>query len=146
MQDLLRLAVTGPESRSDETVINIGDNSTSGFDRNLYAYKLVAAGSQTPQLYSQWNCDDYSINSIPGVTAETIILLKILCKQDGGHSIALTELNNYNYTYPVMLYNPATEELVELENVDYSFNAKEGETINLLLCFSNNTVGVKNFT
>ena len=143
IQTVIRLAANDNEGHSDESVICVRDDATNMFDRQLDAYKLKEKTSQTPQIYSVFNGNDYSINSIPVITETTLIPLQILTKQDGGHTISLVEINSYGYAYPLILYNPESGEMAFLEDDDYRFNAKAGETTLLQLIFSNDLTGIE---
>ncbi|MCF8359985.1 MAG: T9SS type A sorting domain-containing protein [Prolixibacteraceae bacterium] len=138
LQSIIRLAASDTEGRTDETVIRFKSTATNRFDGHMDAYKLKA-NSLTPQLYSVYNSDEYSINSIPQVYEELIIPLELMVKTNGEHTVALSELSNYNYPYPLILKNPETGESVNLQNEDYRFEASEGETVSLLLEFSEST-------
>ncbi|MCF8359983.1 MAG: T9SS type A sorting domain-containing protein [Prolixibacteraceae bacterium] len=139
LQSIIRLAASDTEGRTDETVIRFKTTATNGFDGNMDAYKLKA-NSLAPQLYSVYNDNEYSINSIPRADEELIIPLELMVKTNGEHTLSLIELSNYGYTYPLILKNPATGETVNLQNEDFRFEASEGETVQLQLGFSNSTV------
>ncbi|MCF8360635.1 MAG: hypothetical protein K9H26_17915 [Prolixibacteraceae bacterium] len=140
----LLLAVYSPDGKTDETVIRIKPGATDHFDSSYDAYKLLATHSGTPQLYSTGNGCNYSVNTLPGISVEMTIPLKVLTKTNGQYTISLSELSNFGYTYPIMLYNPSTGELINLENEDYSFAATGGKTTGLQLVFTKSLTGVEN--
>lgn len=137
VQSIIRLAVSDSEGRKDETVICTHANATDGFDVQLDAYKLKALTSPTPQLYSVYNGEEYSINAIPEVDETTVIPLRLMIKTTGRHTLSLTELSGYNAAYPPVLLNASGELVaVGLETNAYTFEAVAGETTCLLLAFA----------
>ena len=146
IEPFIRLAVTDNDKNYDEMVLRIKSGSTINFDGSYDAAKLIASTSKLPQLYSVLNGETYSINSFPEINEKTVIPIEVQAKKDGEHTIALSELSNYGYSYPIMIYNPETDELVNLESEDYNFTASASETVNLFLCFSSNIACVEDFT
>ncbi|HPR33015.1 MAG TPA: hypothetical protein PLK12_13000, partial [Prolixibacteraceae bacterium] len=143
LDQLIRLTLISPNSQIDNTVVRMELQSTEKFDGHFDAYKLLSANSETSQLYSVLNGDDYSINSIPDITEETVIPLRALTRQDGEHILALSRSSSYRYPYPVLLYNPSNGDLVDLESDDYRFETVNGETIVFQLVFTKNGTRVQ---
>ncbi|HKM92496.1 MAG TPA: GLUG motif-containing protein [Prolixibacteraceae bacterium] len=136
VQSVMRLELRDGQGYSDESVIRLHPAATENFDGHLDAYKLKA-NSLAPQLYSVYNGHEYAINSLPKVSEETIIPLELMVKTTGKHTLALTELNAFNYAYPLVLLNGGGEVLAYLETEDYTFEAEAGQTLQLSLAFSN---------
>jgi hypothetical protein len=132
----IKLSVTADE-KSDETVVCVNTNATLSFDGEYDAAKMVAGAAQsaTPQLYSVSGDEIYSINSIPEITEETVIPLKVLVKTKGEQKLVLKELENYNYDYPIVLFDENRNKIAELEYEDYVFKGEEGEVKTFYLGF-----------
>ncbi len=136
VQSIIRLALSDIEGRKDESVIRLHPATTAQFDGLYDAYKLKASTSLTPQLYSVYRGAEYSINSIPEVNDKTVIPLELMIKQTGRHTLSLTELLNYNETLPIVLFDNKGNELVNLLNNSYHFDAKQGDILKFKLAFS----------
>lgn len=104
------------------------------------ASKLKAIESNTPQLYSLLNDKEYSINTIPEIKKDLLIPLEVMIKSTGEHTLALKELENY--FDGLNLFNAQGELVANLDLEDYTFNAEKGETVQLLLGFSQTVLGV----
>jgi hypothetical protein len=135
VQSIIRLALSDAQGRKDESVIRLHPDATNEFDGHFDAYKLKATTSLTPQLYSVYNGAEYSINSIPEVSDKTVVPLELMIKQTGRHTLALTELLNYNEILPIVLFNSQGNELVNLLNNSYHFDAKQGDILKFKLAF-----------
>ncbi|MFA9391239.1 MAG: GLUG motif-containing protein [Prolixibacteraceae bacterium] len=124
---LLKLEVSDIENRKDATLVSINDQSTSLFDSNYDAYKLIATTSLTPQIYTQLEGIDYSINAMPESASNEYITLNILVKTTGIHHLKLLEntLNCENNT--VSLFDLNSNLLANLNEENYSFNAEASE-------------------
>ncbi len=136
LQSIIRLAVTDPEGRKDESVIRMNAEATDHFDRHLDALKLKA-NSLTPQLYSVYYGNNYSINSISEVSDHTVIPLEVMVQSAGKHAINLTEHSGNNGGYNIYLENLSTGDKVKLlTNEKYNFNADKAETMKFNLLFA----------
>lgn len=60
---LIRIKLSGAVY-SDETIIRLLDGSTTQFDFDFDAYKIMSGGT-TPSIYTKIDNTNYSINSIP---------------------------------------------------------------------------------
>lgn len=136
VKSLMRLALNDALGNTDESVIRLHPAATDNFDGHLDAYKLKA-NSLSPQLYSVYKGHEYAINSLPKVSEQTVIPLELMIKTTGKHTLALTELNAFDYAYPLVLLNGAGQVLAYLETEDYTFEAEAGQTLQLSLAFSN---------
>ncbi|MDF2456816.1 MAG: large protein, partial [Cytophagaceae bacterium] len=81
---ILRLTATSGAS-SDETVIRLLDSTTTTFDGQYDAYKMMNEG-QTPSLYTNYNADNYAINSIPYSSFNETIPVTIDAKFAGNYA------------------------------------------------------------
>lgn len=68
----ITVAGTGTDN-SDETVLYLADDATSGYDNDLDAYKMKN-GSAVPNLYTKLDETEYAVNAIPATTDITIPL------------------------------------------------------------------------
>lgn len=131
----IKLAVTDNDINYDEMLLRIKDGSTKGFDRSMDAGKMKAMESKQPLLYSEIDSEEYSINSIPEISEDTKIQLKIVVKTDGEQKLVLKDLENYNYPYSIMLFDENGNELSSLDRAGYSFSGKAGEVKSFYLGF-----------
>jgi hypothetical protein len=143
---LIRLNACDTNGYDDETVVRFKTGSTHEFDSRYDARKLNAISSLNPQIYSVLNGDEYSINSIPEVTVNTVIPFELLVKSTGTQQIAATELTGLDATLDVVLEDLQTGARTLLANSDYRFSATAGETrkFNLLFADATNVARVEN--
>ena len=137
IQSIIRLEVVDPNYRADESVIRIKADATNLFDTEMDAYKLNSWTTLAPQLYSEVNGIEYSINSIPEANDRTLIPIRLMAKQSGIHRISLTELKDYDIGLPIYLYTSDMKEYVNLQQGDYSFKAEAGKIVELMMAFTN---------
>lgn len=133
----IKLAVTDNSINFDEMLLRVKNGSTQNFDGNFDAYKLIASASRQPQLYSELNGIQYSINSIPEITKELKIPLKVLIKTSGEHRLVIKDIENYHYSFPILLMNESGQLLADLQTGDYVFDAIKDETKSFVLSFAN---------
>ncbi len=137
---VISLSASDSEGRKDISVVRINPGATDKFDGELDAYKLKAETSPTPQLYSVYNGDIYSINSIPEIKDNTVIPFELMIKSKGEQTISLHELSGYNLEYGIWLEYVASGEKVNLlENESYTFIAEEASTMEFNLRFMQKT-------
>jgi len=142
---LIRLTVSGPSGKPDHTVVRVIGQSTENFDGSYDAYKLLSTSPSTPQVYSELNGESYSINSLPVISDESMITIKVLARQTGEQTVTLSELSSGGIVFPVLLRNPSTGELTDLGHEVYRFKASSGETTVLQLLFTKSQTGVSDF-
>ncbi len=139
----IRLAVTDDDMNYDEMLLRVKNNSTTEFDSNYDAAKFKALRSKQPLIWSVVNDKEYSINSIPEITENSLIPIEVLVKTSGVQKLVLKELTNYEYSYPIVLLDEHGNLLKDLQQEDYSFSADAGETVTLNLAFKVATVDLK---
>lgn len=113
-ESILRLTATSGAS-SDETVIRLLDSTTTTFDGQYDAYKMMNEG-QTPSLYTNYNADSYAINSIPYSSFNETIPVNIDVKFAG----------NYAFTADITGFEDADSVIF----VDKHTNARQDLRIN----------------
>ena len=146
LQTIVRLALSDAQGATDESVIRFHALATEAFDGNLDAYKLKAATSLTPQLYSVYKGTEYSINSLAEVTEQTVVPFELMIKQSGQHTLSLTELTGYNEALPIVLFNEAGQQLANLQTGDYTFTAQAGEVVKVKLAFNTVLTSAEQFS
>jgi hypothetical protein len=146
LNQLVRLSVKDQPGMSDETVIRIKDGSTTAFDGEMDAYKIISAESFVPQLWSNYNGNEYSINTVPDINENLLIPLKVLPRNTGIHEISLSELKDYDKNLPVYIYDENLERGVNVVNGSYSFTAEAGKIVNLYISFTQNPTALDNVT
>jgi hypothetical protein len=82
-ESVLRLTATSGAT-SDETIVRLLDSTTTTFDGEFDAYKMMNEG-QTPSLYTQYNADNYAINSIPSTSFNETIPVTLDTKFTGSY-------------------------------------------------------------
>jgi len=93
---LIRIKLSGT-IYSDETIIRFKDVTTTSFDFDWDAYKIMS-GSTTPSIYTYIGNTNYSINSIPLADSLPIIHLGTKILEDGNYTISFENsdgLHNY---------------------------------------------------
>ena len=73
ISELLSLKVEG-NNYQDEAIINFNNNSTENFDTQFDVEKIMG-DNNAPQLYSKLNDKDLSVNVIPQIKANKVILM-----------------------------------------------------------------------
>jgi len=89
----LRLAVKG-SGYSDETLIRVIEESTTGFDGLYDGYKLDGI-KEAPQLFSFFGDDRFSINTIPAISRDLIVPLGLTSAIQGAFVLEISELENF---------------------------------------------------
>jgi hypothetical protein len=113
-------------TRSDETIIRINPNSTTGFDGAYDAHKLFASDTLFPQIYS--SSADLSVNTIPTATSEN---LKFSAGIPGFYKLAATETGGVNYLLLKDLFTGSETNLLTNEYV-FQYDTADSENRFLL--------------
>ena len=127
-QQIIKLQLSD-NAFTDETVIRITDDATTGWDGNLDAHKLFSFNEDYPQIYSTAN-GNMSINSLPG-SVETI---PINVTGSDGNQMTISALETGDFEQ-VLLYDEFLEELADLSTGDYTFTYSNDVTDRFLLSF-----------
>jgi hypothetical protein len=82
-------------TESDETIVGLFDEATTGFDGAYDAYKLSGSSTTMPVIYSELGSVKYAINYLPEPVSEPVkIPLTIILKSSGAYSIDVTQFEN----------------------------------------------------
>ena len=126
-----KIALTDNEGRFDETILLQNATSSTQFDGEFDAYKLIAADSKVPQIYTESDVK-YSINTMPSFKESELISLKILAKQDGVHTLSAS-LENLPANTPLILLDSKKNKLADLSVENYKINLAAGSTTDLFI-------------
>ena len=110
---------------SDETIVCLIDNATTGFDGDYDAYKLFGANPTVPDIYTELGSIKYAINSVPGPgSGQVRIPVVVVLKTPGTYKIDITEFENLD-GIRVVLRHGAVETILS-KNTSYSFSSAAG--------------------
>ena len=110
---------------SDETIVCLIDNATSGFDGEYDAYKLFGSNPAVPDIYTDLGSIKYAINSVPVPgSGQVRIPVVVVIKTPGTYKIDITEFENLE-GIKVVLRHGAIETILN-KNASYSFSAVAG--------------------
>ena len=123
---LVRLNVSGGNNYQDETVIRFVSESTTGFDVDWDAFKILGDVDAAPQIYSiipdLGNCTNMlAINTLP---TTQIVPLGFLTAAQGTYTISATEINGLG---GVKLEDRTSRTITNLAENSYTFNFDGGE-------------------
>jgi hypothetical protein len=119
LNNLVRIEVSG-NGYTDEAVVRFHELSTSGFDGDYDAYKLLGAVDEAAQIYSIGS-NMLSINALP--EAETVNL-GMNVNVDGLFTISATEILDLPV---VILEDTETGIITDLKTGSYTFNFSAGQ-------------------
>lgn len=112
-------------NNSDQTVVRFDDNATTGFDGDYDAHKFPG-GSGTPYLTTVMSNEDYSINSIPGLTTNISIPVRVKVPVTGTYSIVKDSISNLPQSSCVILEDLLTGTFTDLRNFNaYTFTISD---------------------
>ncbi len=91
--DILKLNLSG-NSFTDETIIRFNSNATNSVDIDYDALKFYSYGTAVPSIGSMLiDTTNYSINSIPLLTADLVIPIKVKVGLSGTYTINLDSIS-----------------------------------------------------
>jgi len=123
---LIRIRLSGTVY-SDETVIRIKNTTTTNFDFDYDAYKIMSGGT-TPSMYTYIGTTNYSINSIPASDSLPIINLGTKILEDGNYIMSF-ENSDGLHGYILIDKKLGVEVPVDSSSA-YSFTGLIGDAIN----------------
>lgn len=89
---------------SDETIVRLLDDATTGFDHFYDAYKLFSLNPNVPSIYTQSSeNDELSINSLPEFAQDNSITIYTNIPESGTYVITFTEIYNITSNYKISL-------------------------------------------
>jgi len=126
--NLIRLELSG-NGFADETVIQLNEAATQGFDNEFDAHKLFSFNTDAPQIYSTAN-DFMALNSLPFSTTE--VPIDVRGANDMEMTITLTEVYGFGN---VFLSDDVTGSINNLSLSEYSFVYNEEITDRFTIYF-----------
>lgn len=116
----LRLKVAG-NNYSDETVVRFDPAATNGFDPDYDAQKLYSFNSNVPGIATVPDSIDYAVNSLPSLTADVSIPVRVLVGVSGSYTIS-QDLLELPESACIILEDLATGVFTNLRTSSYTFN------------------------
>jgi len=139
LENVLRIKAVA-NNYSDETIIRLTENSTSGFDADYDAAKMYGL-EDAPQLFSVFDEMNYSINSLPLLQGEKIVPVHFETQYQGAVNLTFEGADSFDPSVEISLKDELTGQVINLrkqssyvfdhnpENQAYRFNLKFGGTI-----------------
>lgn len=119
---ILKIGLSG-KGYSDETVVRFSGNATEGFDGQLDALKFFSFNSNVPGIATRLDTSDFSINSLPLLTDDLSLPLKVLVGITDTYTIELKALSNLPSSSCVILEDLVTGTQTDLRiTPTYSFH------------------------
>jgi hypothetical protein len=113
IQDVLRVYVNG-NGYSDEAIVRFHENATTGYDFDFDAYKMFSFNEDVPQIYTLANeTEEFAINTLPSLTAETSVSLNVEVGISGTYSIRVN-FSDFNDDVRVILEDSKNGNMVDL--------------------------------
>ena len=127
---------------SDETIVCLIDNATTGFDGNYDAYKLFGTNTNVPYIYTELNSIKYAINSLAGPVSQPVIVpVTVVLNAQGTYKIDITEFENLD-GISVILKHGSIETMLS-RNTSYSFTSAAGTYTDFSLIFGGTVTGIE---
>lgn len=120
--DILKLNLTG-NSYTDETIIRFNSNATNTVDADYDALKFYSYGTGVPSIGSMLiDTTNYSINSLPLLTSDISIPIKVKVSVSGNYTINLDSISRIPDGSCLILHDLKTGAQTDLRtNPTYSF-------------------------
>lgn len=117
-QSIIRIQIAG-NGYTDETVIALNDDATSGYEGTHDAMKFYSINEDAPGiatvLYTDTDTTDLSINSISkNVGDQVSILMKAPVSADGTYTLSITEFKNVDESACLVLEDLETGDVMPL--------------------------------
>lgn len=143
---LIRLLVSG-NAGTDEIVIEVNENSTSGFDSEFDAYKLWGYDN-VPQFYFNSEGLNLSVNMVPEIELNDVLNLGFRAGIEDVFTIEATEIENFDAFEYILLEDLKTNSIINLkENPIYSFTGSPmDDTERFLLKFSDDVLEMESIS
>ena len=118
---VFRIALDGTKFHN-ETVIRIHPKATNNFDGKLDAHKMFSMNPLAANICSQMNGKNYSINSIPELTKDVKIPVRVYVGTAGSYKISTPALDELPASTCLGLEDLKTGKITDLKvNNSYSF-------------------------
>jgi hypothetical protein len=126
-------------TKTDETIALLFEDATDTYNEHYDAHKLFASGSTSPDIYITKGGTDYFMKAVKGpVTDPVTIPLKVVVKEAGSHTIAVTEFDNLDGV-KVTLKHGSVETLLG-QGATYTFTSATGTFTDFELLFGDASV------
>jgi len=127
----LSLKVISNQSNfSDATHLMFDASATAAFDNNYDAYKLFGE-SYAPQLYSQIDEIQYSINALPSISETPYVDLGFETNLEGSFTLSAINISDFQSDHAVYLIDNQLDTRQNLkENPSYTFYASDNDPAN----------------
>ncbi len=137
--NLLRLRIEG-NSYTDEAVIMFDANSTSEFDTEFDAYKLMSMNEEVPQIYSTTSDDNLSINVQPEIVYNMNIPLGIKIGVAGTYKLKAEDITSFGADVALFIEDLSTGSIIDLRSTpEYTFEAMTGDSERFRIRFEKST-------
>ncbi len=120
----IKFKLTDDAGLSDEAILRVMANSTSGFDDELDAIKIQGSGN-TSSLNFTSSVDDikYAINTLPEINSAVNVPLNINCTKSGIFSITTAGCFKFDSNLPLILEDKELNKFIDLRTDSvYSFS------------------------
>lgn len=133
----LRLIVSG-NNYWDETLIRFIEGSTSNFDVNMDASKLLSKHDSVPQISSITGGVQLAINTLPEIRDGLDIPLNFSCATDGYYNIALPDNSAFTDQNSIYLLDKLDDKIIKLSHsIEYDFHHLHNNDENRFILFIN---------
>ncbi len=122
VNSLLRIALNGPGSSNDETVVYFQSGATDTFDVNFDAFKMRGQDPYAPSIAMQKGNDLFQVNGIAPVSGNFSMPLKTLTGYTGTYTISITDLTSFPEGACITLFDKFTFTTTDLKTSAYVFN------------------------
>gem|GEM_PF-983858 len=125
-------ATNNANGLTDDTYVRFNQDATDDFDSQYDAYKIFAADSTYPQIYTNNGTDDISINSLSELTSERTVLLGFKTTISGQYTITADMVssftNNGNTVYLEDIQNGILQDLSANNTYQFTSGVTTGLT------------------
>ncbi|MGQ0827219.1 MAG: PKD domain-containing protein [Bacteroidota bacterium] len=123
--DIIKLDLTG-NNYKDETVIRFNSNAANSFDDDQDAMKFFSFNSAVPGIATRMGKVNYSVNSLPSLTSDLSIPVKVQVGISGTYTIKLDSLTNLSSSSCLILDDLLTGTKTDLRiSPEYSFYIRD---------------------
>jgi hypothetical protein len=128
----------------DETVVYLNESATNAFDSDFDAYKLMSQLDEVPQIYTESEEVEYSINGKANADyVEFPVVVKV--SSEGVYTINVTGTETFPSSSVIMLVNTVNGTSTDLKSMgSVSLNLEAGLYANYVLKIFKNGLGIEN--
>ncbi len=126
VDNVLNLNISG-NGYKDKAIVAFNPASTSGFDSDYDAYKLLGI-AEAPQLYSIIQDNILAVNSLPSIETNSDVSLGFKAGAENIYTLTVNGIESFGSSTPVLLEDLKTNTILDLRvNPMYSFSAVPGD-------------------